>query len=103
MSYANKKKGFREITVEGICYRWRLRTGVDDGRVTLQASDSGGQQAIIAVRGARDPWLCIEQCSPELTTVSPKIVRRMIQQALAAGWQPAQPGTTIKLNFEPAQ
>ena len=101
MSYPAKKKGFRNIVVDGARYRWCLRTGSDDNRVILQGDANGGQQAIVAVRGSRDPWLSISEGRAELIKMSPKTVRVMIQQALAAGWQPDQRRETLRINYQP--
>jgi hypothetical protein len=101
MSYARKQKGFRNIVVEGARYRWCLRTGIDYYHVVLQGALSEGQQAIVAMRGSRDPWLSISEGRAELVIMTPKTVRLMIQQALAAGWQPAQPREPLKINYQP--
>ena len=88
MSYAKKANGFRRITVEGAGYRWCFRPGRDDSTVTLQGSESGGQQAIVTLRGVRDPWLAISDGDAQFVSVTPRVVRRMIQQrCLAAGSQ----------------
>ena len=100
MSYPAKAKGYRRITVEGVCYRWRFVSGRDDSTVTLQGGDSGSQQAIVRVRGLRDPWVAFSEGTAKFVTVSPKMVRRMILQALAAGWQPEQRAAPIRLDFE---
>jgi hypothetical protein len=102
MSYAGKQKGFRNILVTGVRYRWCLRTGIDYYHVVLQGALSEGQQAIVAVRGSRDLWLCISEGRAELAIMTPKTVRLMIQQALASGWQPAQRRETLKINYQPS-
>src|ERR1051325_817058 len=100
MSYATKAKGFRSITVEGARYRWCFRSGKDDSTVTLQGGESGGQQAIVTMRGVRDPWLAFSEGEVKFLTVSPRIVRRMIQQALGQGWQPAQRAAPFRFDFD---
>jgi hypothetical protein len=99
MSYPTKRKGVRNIVVEGVRYRWCLRTGVDDSHVTLQGEMSGGQQAIVAVRGMRDPWLGISEGSVDFIKISPKTVRLMIQQALESGWKPSQRRGSLKMDY----
>jgi hypothetical protein len=99
MSYPTKAKGFRSIIVEGVQYRWCFRSGSDDSRVTLQGSESGGQQAVVVLPGVRDPWLAVSDGGAKVTTVSPKIVRRMIQHALSVGWQPARRGAPVRFDF----
>ena len=100
MSYAKKTNGFRRITVEGGGYRWCFRSGRDDSTVTLQGSESGGQQAIVTMRGVRDPWLAISDGDAQFVTVTPRVVRRMIQQALARGWQPSRRAAPLRFDFE---
>jgi hypothetical protein len=100
MSYPTKTKGYRNITVEGVPYRWRFNSGKDHSTVTLQGSEPGGQQAIIKLRGWRDPWLNFSDGTAKSVTFSPKMVRRMIQEALAAGWQPTRRAAAIHRDFE---
>ncbi len=100
MSYARKTKGFRTINVDGVQYRWCVRTGPDHGTVTLQGRESGGQQAIVTMRGLRDPWLAFSDGQAKFFTVLPKMVPRLIQQALAHGWQPAQRAAALRFEFE---
>lgn len=66
-----------------------LWSGARDCKVTLQGPESGGQQAIVWLRGYPDFWLAFFAPSRQIV-VTPKLVRRMIQQALAQGWEPTQ-------------
>jgi len=100
MSYPTKAKGFRSITVEGVRYRWCFRSGKDDSTVTLQGSESGYQQAVVMMRGVRDPWLTFSDGRAKVFVVSSRIVRGMIQQAFAHGSQPARRAAPVKFDFE---
>jgi len=99
MGYASKSKGYRNITVEGVRYRWRFDSDNENSTVTLQGSESGGQQAIVTLRGLRDPWLAFADGTARFVVVSPKMVRRMVCQALAAGWQPQRRGAPVRFDF----
>jgi len=100
MSYPTKTKGLRSITVDGARYRWRFHSGRDDSKVTLQSSDSGGQQAIVTLRGFRDPWLAFSDGYAKFVPIPPKLVRRMIHQAIAAGWKPARRAAPVRFDFK---
>ena len=101
MSYAKKANGFRSITVEGAGYRWCFQSGRDNSTVTLQGRESGGQQAVVAMRGLRDPWLAFSDGDARIVSVTPRLVRRMIQQALARGWEPSRRAAPLTLDYEP--
>lgn len=100
MSYATKAKGFRNITVDGVRYRWRFAAGKDDSSVTLHSGESGGQQAVAVLRGLRDPWLAFSDGGAKFTTISPRTVGRMIRRALAAGWEPTRRAAPMRFDFE---
>ena len=102
MSYATKTKGYRNITVESVRYRWRFDSGKDDSTVTLLGGDSGGQPAIVTLRGLRDPWLAFSDGTARFVAITPKMVRRMVGQALAAGWQPERRGAPVRIDFKDA-
>jgi hypothetical protein len=101
MSYAKKTNGFRNITVEGARYRWCFRSGRDDSAVTLQGSAPGGQQAVVTMRGLRDPWLAFSDGDARFVAVTPRTVRRMIHQALARAWQPTRRAAPLTFDYEP--
>lgn len=99
MSYPKKTKGYRGITVEGIRYRWLLRSGPEGSWVTLQGTESGGQQAVVWLRGVPDFWLSFPGPATRIVNITPKLVRRMVQQALAQGWEPMQRGGMVSLDY----
>jgi hypothetical protein len=101
MSYATKTKGYRSITINGVRYRWRFVAGKDDGTVTLQGGESGGQQAVVTLRGWKDPWLALSDGNAKPFVVSPKLVRSMVTQALAAGWEPGKRAPDFKTAVDP--
>lgn len=101
MSYPKKTNGFRHITFEGAGYRWSFRSGRDESTVTLQGSESGGQQATVTMRGLRDPWLAFSDGDARFVSVTPRMIRRMIQQALARGWQPTRRAAPLTFDYEP--
>ncbi|QIF02482.1 hypothetical protein [Roseimicrobium sp. ORNL1] len=101
MSYAKKTNSFRRITVDGAVYRWRFRFAEHDSTMTLQGTESSGQQAIVTMRGVRDPWLNFPAPDVKLVTITARIARRMIQQALARGWKPTERIAPFTFDHEP--
>ena len=100
MSYAKKTNSYRGITVEGTRYRWCFRSGAQDSSVTIQGVESSGQQAVARLRDCPNPWLAAPALTRQIL-VTPKIVRRMIQQALARGWQPTRRAAPVTFDYEP--
>ena len=100
MSYAKKTNGYRSITVEGTRYRWCFRSGARDSTVTIQGAESSGQQAVAKLRDCPDPWLAAPTLTRQIV-VTPRIVRRMIEQALAQGWQPTRRAAALTFYYKP--
>jgi hypothetical protein len=95
------KKGSRRIVVDGITYVWRLRRrqtrkqveGVEGVTVTVSREDCKGAVAVLAFSDR------FHVVSPFVNTnpVLPSEVAHQIRQALAAGWEPNQPGGQFTL------
>jgi hypothetical protein len=100
MSYAKKTNGYRGITVKGTRYRWCFRSDAQDSTVTLQGTESGGQQAVAILRDCPDPWITFPAAT-RWVLVTPKIVRQMIEQALARGWNPTRRAAPVTFYYEP--
>ncbi len=89
MAYATKTRGFRLITVAGVRCRWRASVGEWDTLVTLQsACTKGAQQAQALVPDYTSSWLAFPELVSQFLVVTPALARRIIEQALALGWQP---------------
>lgn len=101
MTYPKKAKGFRNITVNEVSYRWRLRMEQKDSTVTLQGQESSGQQAIVTLRGVNDPWLAMPQTKTDKFIVTPATIRQLINEALRRGWKPNERMAPIKFEFVP--
>lgn len=101
MAIANK--GSRRIVVDGLAYRWsvRSRPTYDQGlgaplSFAVQSADAEqGQVLHVTLDAARpDAWL------PAATVeVGPALVGEAIRRGLAAGWTPAAPGSAFALRL----
>ena len=80
------KKGTRQITVDGVVYRWIIAPNDEPGLGIVVECKEYPRQRIIA-------WI------EHGNIVSPKIVRQAILYALAIGWQPQKIGRTIEFRF----
>ncbi len=100
---AIRKKGSRQIAVDGERYLWRIRK-----RVTYsQQCEAGG--LTIAVQRALQPGRTLlirtGQAHPKnllerpFPSVTPKMVERSIQLAIAQGWQPTAKGVPFLLRL----
>lgn len=99
MAYATTTRGFRIITVAGVRCRWRVRFGLKDASLTLQsATTKGGQQALVTLPGYPDPWVHFPDRVPPLI-VDPALVRRIVEGALALGWQPQERVSILSFTF----
>lgn len=79
-------------------YRWRLRMGEKDSTVTLQGSESSGQQVVITLAGIRNPWLAMPE-EINRVVVTPALVRELINEAIRRGWKPNERVAPIKFEF----
>jgi hypothetical protein len=94
------KKGSRTITVEGVRYRWRIRSQptYDEGAFASNFS--------IAVERAEQPSRCVLLLAADFPrpdnwlghpakTITPRMIAASIKDALAQGWQPEQTGSVF--------
>ena len=100
MSYPAKRNGLRGIFVDGVNYHWRFRSFANEGKLTLQGSESGRQQVVVTMPEIQDPWLALPNGSARRVAVTPKIIRVIIQQVLANGWNPTRRGATMQFRYE---
>jgi len=107
MSYPNKAKGLRSITVRGTRYRWRVQFGEVDSQVLLYGSESGRQLTSVRLPGVRDFWLTFPEYAGTgeggMIIIKPRLVRQLIEEALVRGWRPEQRGAPLTFDFEPAK
>jgi hypothetical protein len=98
------KKGRRLVTVGDSEYAWRIRKKPTYSQATAQGSMTLAIQANVAdarsvllvdVKISRpDNWITSHQ-----TAVKPAMVREMITEALATGWQPLSSTGTFQLEY----
>jgi hypothetical protein len=90
-----RRKDSRRITVAGQTFRWLLtRREVGSERMLfwprclyVERAEGAGQRLV--VRFDYPVW---HQVAGQVEYPTPELVRRMIEAALAAGWQPALTG-----------
>ena len=102
---ATRKAGSRNLVVDGIAYRWRIRR-----RATSLQSDYGGGTLHIAVELAEQPGAVLvlytdrphpaDWGTKEVTPIRPSDVAKWVREALAAGWLPSQPGPQFRLRYD---
>lgn len=88
------KKGSRKIQVDGLDYRWLIRKkpsyiqgiGAVSFTIAIERFEEEHKGLLLVHTGLTrlDNWI-----DPHQTSVTPKVVREMIQTALNGGWNPA--------------
>ena len=99
------KKGSRIIRIGNDDYAWYIRRKPSYGQATnelsglsvaieLQAPDAAC--VLVADLGVSRPdsWLTLHQVS-----VTPAIIRNIIEKALAAGWEPGKKGIPFRIDY----
>jgi hypothetical protein len=95
-------KGSREITIDGVRYRWLVRRrptyhqGLAWSPLTfvVEQAESSGARLIVSM-GAAHPsnWVAARSVA-----VTPGIVEEAVRSALSRGWVPARPGPPHRLD-----
>ncbi|WP_433020305.1 hypothetical protein [Kribbella sp. CA-294648] len=97
------RKGSREIVVDGLPYRWRLRRrptysqGLAWSPCTyaVERADQAGSVLVVTTNHAHPSnWVCAPH-----TAVLPSDVARTIRLALHHGWTPDTPGSPFPLDL----
>jgi len=101
---ATRKTGSRQLVVDGITYRWRIRR-----RATSLQSDYGHGTLHVAVELAEQPGAVLilftnrphpADCGTDrVAPVRPSDVAVWVREALAAGWAPSTPGPQFRLRL----
>ena len=86
-----RKKGSRRLIIDGTSYLWQVRENQDCKTLAIQAEDQG--QSLIA--GFHE-W---NYSFFERVTITPSIIKIIIQHALRNGWQPTESGPSFYLSF----
>jgi hypothetical protein len=101
------RTGSRQLIVDGIAYRWRVRSrptyaqALAQSRLTVavQVSDGSGRALHLHLPTARvDNWLH----SPGYV-VMPRDMERWIRFALSQGWTPTSKGPPLLMSLPPEQ
>lgn len=96
---AMPKTGSRQITVDGVAYRWRVRHRAHpfttlnwDGRIHVSVELAEEPGSVLVVFTGHQHSRDIDTYPPGVAPVLPSNVAEWIRRSLAAGWQPAEPG-----------
>lgn len=98
------RKGLRTVRVGSAQYEWLIRKKATYSQgafatplhiAVQQAGAENGRVLIVSARISRpDNWI-----RPHQTSVTPSMVRSMVEAALAAGWKPTESGSAFLLEF----
>jgi hypothetical protein len=100
---AMPKKGSRPIEVEGVKYRWLVRSNPTYSQgsawsnltFAVELESSGQQTLLVTAKAARpDNWL-----SAKSIIITPAIVESAIREALLQGWHPTEKGSAYELQL----
>ncbi|GAA3746928.1 hypothetical protein HDA32_001449 [Spinactinospora alkalitolerans] len=96
------QKGSRIITVDGVAYRWRVRSrptysqGIGQAPMTfaVELADSPGRTLVVTTPHPHPGnWM-----GASATAITPAAVAASIRAALDEGWRPDSPGATYRLS-----
>ena len=100
---ALSRRGSRRIEVDGVAYRWRLRTRPTDGQrlghtplIVAIAAEVGPGPALIVRHFHAHPGNTIGR---RAEAVTPREVVAMIREGIREGWQPSRPGRAVELEL----
>ena len=102
MTLPNKKRGFRQITVDLKSYRWR---SIREGAIVIRADIKPRNQLIINIDW-EDPWLLdranihLHHLHPCSSPVTPNFVAMAIEESIKLGWQPESNITKFNVNYQ---
>lgn len=102
MILPNKRRGFRQIIVDFIGYRWKV---TDVGNVDIRADIKPRNQLIINIDW-EDPWLQDRANMhhhhqlPCNAPISPKFVAMAIEESIKLGWQPDSNITKFNVYYQ---
>jgi hypothetical protein len=96
------KKQSRLIRIGDRRYRWRVRgrptymqeIGDSNLALAIESADAADSSVLVAVLPDLHPSNCLGLPG---ASVTPKLVARIIRQALAEGWQPECPGRQFQV------
>lgn len=99
-----KKARLRQISVDGVVYRWRAGFGELRGTLSIYGPDSSGRKLQIRSQHWFDIWLSYPfQLKKAPIIVSPALVRAAIEWGLANGWNPHSRGKPQILEYHEGQ
>lgn len=90
---ALKQSDLRAITVGGESYRWTYRDNLDVLNLTIQHASGVGQKLVVNFP---------HPTSEDPPIMTPSVVVRCVELALAAGWTPATSGPPLRAMLEGA-
>lgn len=87
------KKGSRTIEIEAVTYRWAVRDNGDHRSVVAEHVDEPGQALHVAISRFDHPGN---------VAITPKVVERLVREAIKCGWHPGRAGGAFRLTEIPS-
>lgn len=79
MALPKRSTEWRQITVDGTIYRWRLDSDETKGWLTVRLNESGSPSHKIDLPGISDPWINVSDREKVVCpSITPKIVATAI-------------------------
>ncbi len=99
------KKGLRKITVDNFRYAWSATGNDGDINVSVAPLDNVGQllstafgyHSSVVAPLVREDGLVIGYSLKQQLTITPYIIRQVIQYALGLGWNPKEKGAQFNV------
>ena len=100
MAIPSRRKGFRSLEHDGVTYRWRMQTGVDDSRIVLYGESASSAGLEIQLPGWRNEWVHFpDAIENRPQRIGPAFVLAALQAALGFGYRPAPHGRPFVIVF----
>ena len=97
------KRSSRNISIDGLAYQWAIaaRSQASTGSVTLVIHPPDNGQRLAVEIPCRDPYLNNTDSEPkcDVRSVTPKLVRKLIESAVSIGWTPAESRPQLDIPF----
>jgi hypothetical protein len=109
MSYPEKRRGWRTITIDEHRYRWKPWPSSPNSRLEVTGIKKGCQRLEVTLFGWQDPWLAISGMKVDAggmtlftdaantpAVIASGFVRELIEFGLSQGWTPETPAVPLR-------